>query len=526
MSLSGPHHGHYITIVKSRGSWLVFDDDAVDTIKESDIPKYFGESNSGSAYVLYYQAVDLDLVSLGLRSLEPTVPDSVAESDPIADSPMSTVPLLPPGLTHEGDSDISDPPIATPASPVLPPSATSVIEPPSLSVTFTPPEPTPALNSPATSKPGFFSSIRNSPSGRSVGTGTRTSLYATLTAVPNLPTFGSPKVQNEVSEASTSNSSTAPALNGKVKAPKEKASGWFQKRKVTKSEKSDKMTEVNLLASRSPNEHRERSDDASIVSSSTSSRTPLPESSSSFQPSNTPPMDSQHHSQASTPGQSTSNHLMHMSPLDSSSGSHLPSAASLASSPSSELTSPSTSSSSTFPNHHTLNSFHSHTHNLVSAFHIPGHKKSHPTLNSGSSPSSNPSSSKLARRPSTAGATAGSSPTGHTSFPTLDESYPVPPIPAEFLSSSPTDEPLPLPSIPIPQTNGDSVPRRRNSVQVGSLSASTSMKRPPRKMSLTGGMLGFGRKDKGKDKDPSLPDPSSPSHSSSIVPGMSMLGRI
>ncbi|EIN14229.1 cysteine proteinase, partial [Punctularia strigosozonata HHB-11173 SS5] len=57
---NGPHHGHYITIVKAAnpnapGQWLVFDDDNVDTIKESDIPKYYGDSNSGSAYVLFYQ---------------------------------------------------------------------------------------------------------------------------------------------------------------------------------------------------------------------------------------------------------------------------------------------------------------------------------------------------------------------------------------------------------------------------------------------------------------------------------------
>ncbi|KAI0756027.1 hypothetical protein C8Q80DRAFT_1068642, partial [Daedaleopsis nitida] len=55
---TGPHHGHYVTIIKARGAWMLFDDDTVSTMKESEIPKYFGDSNSGSAYVLYYQAVD------------------------------------------------------------------------------------------------------------------------------------------------------------------------------------------------------------------------------------------------------------------------------------------------------------------------------------------------------------------------------------------------------------------------------------------------------------------------------------
>ncbi|EIW87202.1 cysteine proteinase, partial [Coniophora puteana RWD-64-598 SS2] len=54
---SGPNHGHYVSIIKTMGIWLIFDDETVDTIKENDIHRYFGESNAGSAYVLYYQAV-------------------------------------------------------------------------------------------------------------------------------------------------------------------------------------------------------------------------------------------------------------------------------------------------------------------------------------------------------------------------------------------------------------------------------------------------------------------------------------
>lgn len=26
---SGPHHGHYVTIIKSNGQWMLFDDDEV-----------------------------------------------------------------------------------------------------------------------------------------------------------------------------------------------------------------------------------------------------------------------------------------------------------------------------------------------------------------------------------------------------------------------------------------------------------------------------------------------------------------
>ena len=107
-TFSGPNHGHYISIIKTMGAWLVFDDDTVDTIKESDIPKYFGESNCGSAYVLYYQAADLDLGTLGLH---PPSPEPVANHNQhrMSDSPVSTsqtLPQLPPGLGYEPRSPV------------------------------------------------------------------------------------------------------------------------------------------------------------------------------------------------------------------------------------------------------------------------------------------------------------------------------------------------------------------------------------------------------------------------------------
>ncbi|KAI8340195.1 hypothetical protein BC941DRAFT_419675 [Chlamydoabsidia padenii] len=62
---SGPHHGHYVTIIKSNGQWMLFDDDEVTSIQEEDIQKYFSDlPGSGSGYVLFYQAVDLITGSL------------------------------------------------------------------------------------------------------------------------------------------------------------------------------------------------------------------------------------------------------------------------------------------------------------------------------------------------------------------------------------------------------------------------------------------------------------------------------
>ncbi|KAK0208994.1 hypothetical protein DFS33DRAFT_492434 [Desarmillaria ectypa] len=128
---TGPHHGHYISIIKTGGSWLVFDDDNVYPLPEGDISKYFGDSPAGSAYVLYYQAADIDLPALGLRNPSPAPPE-MSEQAPsptgsIEASPALPInPPLPPGLAEEGDSsDISDPPFPiTPSqssSPLLHP---------------------------------------------------------------------------------------------------------------------------------------------------------------------------------------------------------------------------------------------------------------------------------------------------------------------------------------------------------------------------------------------------------------------
>ncbi|GAA5966857.1 hypothetical protein JCM21900_001176 [Sporobolomyces salmonicolor] len=68
----GPTHGHYITIVKSGTRWIVFDDNNVYPIEQSDISRYFGDTpGHGSAYCLFYQAVDLDSTFSGLPQAVP-----------------------------------------------------------------------------------------------------------------------------------------------------------------------------------------------------------------------------------------------------------------------------------------------------------------------------------------------------------------------------------------------------------------------------------------------------------------------
>ena len=61
----GLYHGHYVAIIKSGPQWLLFDDDTVSVIDEGDIQKYYGDTpGHGSGYVLFYEAVDLDVESL------------------------------------------------------------------------------------------------------------------------------------------------------------------------------------------------------------------------------------------------------------------------------------------------------------------------------------------------------------------------------------------------------------------------------------------------------------------------------
>lgn len=120
---SGPHHGHYISIVKTLGQWSVFDDDNVYPILEQDISKYFGEANAGSAYVLYYQAADIDLASLGLNSRPPEEQnepqnnfDSISSRPPSPTQDLDVVPSFPPGLLP---AQVDDP--QEPVAKIIPP---------------------------------------------------------------------------------------------------------------------------------------------------------------------------------------------------------------------------------------------------------------------------------------------------------------------------------------------------------------------------------------------------------------------
>ena len=281
-SQSGPHHGHYVTIIRTPATWLIFDDETVEPIKESEISKYFGESNSGSAYVLYYQAVDLDLAALGLRSASPPVAvadikdvvlDQLSSLDPPA-SPTVPVPSLPPGLVDEPDSsDGSDPASITPPqtshSPLIAfippkhsPPLTLNISSTEDNTTGVPTSPTATISSTTGPKAGLFQSLRHSPSimrGNHMATSSnaverRSSIRDMVrpSTSPGLPRPPEPTVGPPVpavpAVSRTAPPSTVPDEPQTQKTPERKPSTWFKRR----SGKSEKRPEAAIEALSDP----------------------------------------------------------------------------------------------------------------------------------------------------------------------------------------------------------------------------------------------------------------------------------
>lgn len=62
---TGPNRGHYISIVKSHGLWLLFDDDMIDKIEPSTFEDFYGlaqdlqKGQSESGYILFYQSREI-----------------------------------------------------------------------------------------------------------------------------------------------------------------------------------------------------------------------------------------------------------------------------------------------------------------------------------------------------------------------------------------------------------------------------------------------------------------------------------
>lgn len=93
------HHGHYVALIRSGDSWLLFDDDSVSQLEESEIQKYYGDTpGHGSGYVLFYEGQDLDVQTLlpkqvrdGLARTAAAATGPSPQKGPPPPSPSSTV---------------------------------------------------------------------------------------------------------------------------------------------------------------------------------------------------------------------------------------------------------------------------------------------------------------------------------------------------------------------------------------------------------------------------------------------------
>ncbi|GAA6010467.1 hypothetical protein JCM11491_006952 [Sporobolomyces phaffii] len=127
----GPTHGHYITIVKSGTRWIVFDDNNVYPIEQSEISRYFGDTpGQGSAYCLFYQAVDLDSPFSGLP------PEATEGLRPRATTTSSASTGGVTG-TSSNSKVVEDPPPIPPLPPAAVETSAAVAEPASISPSFT-----------------------------------------------------------------------------------------------------------------------------------------------------------------------------------------------------------------------------------------------------------------------------------------------------------------------------------------------------------------------------------------------------
>ncbi|KAJ3189810.1 hypothetical protein HDU85_000094 [Gaertneriomyces sp. JEL0708] len=114
---TGPHHGHYVTLVKSHDKWLLCDDDDVTPVDESELQKYYGDPSSvGCGYIFFYAADDFDAQDL-VRSMRPYEGGSVSSTTGSGEPSSSAAASDGSALANPPDAK---PPSVSTASPVMP----------------------------------------------------------------------------------------------------------------------------------------------------------------------------------------------------------------------------------------------------------------------------------------------------------------------------------------------------------------------------------------------------------------------
>jgi len=120
----GPHHGHYVTVIKSMDQWILFDDDTVEPIEEADLQRYFGDNGTGCGYIFFYQAADFEASSF-VRGKVPTPPD-VSETATIG-SAATASPHLTPAIVNPAQNSYFHADVVTSS-----PNASPMVAPPPL----------------------------------------------------------------------------------------------------------------------------------------------------------------------------------------------------------------------------------------------------------------------------------------------------------------------------------------------------------------------------------------------------------
>jgi ubiquitin carboxyl-terminal hydrolase 9/13 len=140
------------------------DDENIEPIDDADIYRYFGDYPSGAGYVLFYQAVDLDLPSLGLK-VPPKAPEEpTSEPAPAAMTTSAAITVTPDVVTAPRADlvETAGPPSpdSVPANPTpaLPPTPAPVLSPkPSAPIEFIQPRRTTstvsAISAPSVASP-------------------------------------------------------------------------------------------------------------------------------------------------------------------------------------------------------------------------------------------------------------------------------------------------------------------------------------------------------------------------------------
>lgn len=169
----GPHHGHYVSVVKTEhAGWLLFDDEMVESVDPNYVFNFFGDNKGmATAYVLFYQEISPDqLEKENLYTNEQNNnPAATPQNGPVGAVPVTT--------QHDNNNDNTNSSLTPPSvgSPILEEDESNSEQPAS----FTLPE-TPAISIPDNGNLSKVHSLNNdmfkhqsetSPNAVSPGTG-------------------------------------------------------------------------------------------------------------------------------------------------------------------------------------------------------------------------------------------------------------------------------------------------------------------------------------------------------------------